>query len=111
MAELRPDLTEDQYIEYLSVMRQQGYRLFALKNGNALLSLGCIIILTNLYYGRHVWVYDLVTTSSERSSGYGRKLLEYIEEWARTNGCGIVALLSDLSGLIAHRFYEEKSWL
>lgn len=40
--------------------------------------------------------------------GYGKTLLTFIENRAKENGCGIVALLSGLQRSEAHKFYESK---
>lgn len=107
MHELRTHLKEQQYLDLLRGMAQEGYRLFALRDGDRLVSLAGVGILTNFSYGRHVWVYDLITVSDARSQGYGRRLLEFIEEFARREGCGIIALSSGLERTEAHRFYED----
>ena len=61
-----------------------------------------------LYYGRFIWVCDLVTDSKTRSSGYGEKLLTYVHEWAKKNQYECVALSSGIQREEAHNFYEEK---
>jgi GNAT superfamily N-acetyltransferase len=61
-----------------------------------------------LYYGRFIWVCDLVTLPEERSKGYGEKLLTYVHQYAVENGYNIVSLSSGLQRVDAHRFYEEK---
>lgn len=109
MVELRTDLSKATYRSYLVDMRQEGYRLFALAREDKIVSLAGLSILTNFYYGRHVWVYDLVTAATERSKGHGEKLLSFIEDWARTEGCDAVALSSGLERSSAHRFYESKA--
>lgn len=108
MRELRPHLDEAAYLDYLREMREQGYTLFGLYCGEELVAVAGVIRLTNLYYGRHVWVYDLVTREDRRSRGFGEALLRHIHEWARKHGCGVVALSSGLQRARAHRFYEEK---
>ncbi|WP_155268508.1 GNAT family N-acetyltransferase [Clostridium beijerinckii] len=67
-----------------------------------------MIKLTNLYYGKHVWVNDLVTDVNQRSKKYGETLLSFINEWAKENGCDVVALSSGLQQAEAHKFYESK---
>ena len=61
-----------------------------------------------LYYGRFVWVCDLVTDKNKRSNGYGERLLSYVHKWAKENSYENVALSSGLQRADAHRFYEEK---
>lgn len=108
MHELRRDLDEQAYLCLLTSMVKEGYRLFALRDLGVIVSLAGIAILTNFSYGRYVWVYDLVTTSRVRSKGYGSRLLEFIEEVARRENCGVVALSSGLERTDAHRFYQKQ---
>jgi GNAT superfamily N-acetyltransferase len=108
MKELRADLVESEFIEFVKAMRREGYRLFGLFKDNTLVSVVGFAILINLYYKRHVWIYDLVTKESERSRGYGSEMLKFVEAVAKNEGCEIVALSSGLERASAHRFYEDK---
>jgi GNAT superfamily N-acetyltransferase len=108
MQELRTPLTEARYAEAVAEMVAEGYRLFALKSDGVAVALAGVSIATNLYYGRYLWVYDLVTTESERSRGYGRRLLQHLEELARQEGCDTIALSSGVQRTDAHRFYEAR---
>lgn len=108
MRELRTNLDEQAYLDLLTNMVKEGYRLFALRNSGVIVSLAGISILTNFSYGRYTWVQDLVTTSSARSKGYGSRLLEFIEDVARRENCRVVALSSGLERTDAHRFYQKQ---
>jgi GNAT superfamily N-acetyltransferase len=108
MNELRTHLNESTYLEILHSMREEGYKLFALYHNEQVVAVTGVAIRTNFYYGKHVFVYELVTQSSQRSKGYGEKLLSYIHQYAIDNGCGIVTLESALFRSDAHRFYETK---
>jgi GNAT superfamily N-acetyltransferase len=107
LIQLRTELSKEEYIGFLKDMKNEGYRVFCLYERKDLVSLAGVIIRTNFYAQRHVFVYDLVTAESARSKGYGRKLLEYVEEWGRHQGCGMIGLDSGLQRKDAHRFYEE----
>lgn len=106
--QLRGHLTESRWLELTSEMIERGYRVFAVVDDDAVLAVAGVEISTNLYYGRHVWVYDLVTDGRRRSSGHGATLLRFVEDWAAQNGCELVALSSGLERVDAHRFYEQK---
>ncbi|ELZ09186.1 MULTISPECIES: GNAT family N-acetyltransferase [Natrialba] len=109
MSQLRTHLNEDSYLDYLREMTDDGYRLFAVSVDDEIVSLAGVGIQVNMYYGRHVWVYELVTDADHRSKGHGMKLLSFIEDWAEERNCELVALSSGLQREDAHRFYEERA--
>ncbi|MFP9193799.1 GNAT family N-acetyltransferase [Natronosalvus vescus] len=90
-------------------MIDDGYRLFAVSVDDEIVALAGVGIQVNMYYGRHVWVYELVTDADHRSEGHGLKLLSFVEDWAEENNCELVALSSGLQREDAHRFYEERA--
>ncbi|QAA35351.1 GNAT family N-acetyltransferase [Clostridium manihotivorum] len=108
MKQLRNDLDEEKYLSLLEHMKKEGYKMFALYYEDAIVAVAGVITLTNLYYGKHVWVNDLVTDSKQRSKNYGQRLLDFISQWAKENGCEVVALSSGLQRTEAHKFYEYK---
>lgn len=109
MHELRTHLDEDAYIKLLSEMVPKGYRLFALEVDGEIVALAGVGRGTNFYYGRYMWVYDLITKEDRRSCGYGATLLEHVEKAARDEGCDTVALSSGLQRVDAHRFYTDRT--
>ena len=111
MHELRTDVDEDEYLELLAEMRPRGYRLIAAEEDGRIVALAGIGQGVNFYYRRYIWVYDLITSESVRSQGYGLALLEYLEELAREEGCQTLALASGLQRVDAHRFYLDKAGL
>ena len=106
--ELHNDLTERRYRELIPEMRASGYRLFAISEGGAIVAVAGVQRLTNLYYGRHFYVYDLSATESARSQGHGETLLRHVEDVARGEGCGFVALACGRERDAALRFYEDR---
>lgn len=108
MNQLRTDLTETSYIELLQTMSKEGYRLFAMYVDEKMVALAGLSWRTNFYNKQHIFIYDLVTDATNRSSGYGQKLLTYLHEWGRENGAEYVALESGIQRHDAHRFYENK---
>ena len=109
MRQLRPHLDEDSYLALLDDMIQEGYRLLAREDDDEIVALAGIGRGTNFYYGRYIWVYDLITREDVRSGGHGKALLDHIEKMARAEGRQTVALASALHRKDAHRFYEEKA--
>jgi GNAT superfamily N-acetyltransferase len=109
MRELREHIASGAYPKLLEQMHSGGYRWFAVREAGRIVALAGIGFGVNLYYGRYLWVYDLITAESERSRGHGRALLAYLEDLARDERCDTIALLSALHRKDTHRFYEEKA--
>ena len=82
--------------------------MFALFDDNDIVAVIGFQPMITLYYGRFIWVCDLVTDANKRSEGYGEKLLSYTHKWAIENKYESVALSSGLQRTDAHRFYENK---
>ncbi|OAT73737.1 GNAT family N-acetyltransferase [Parageobacillus thermoglucosidasius] len=109
MKHLRTHLDENSYLELvLEAQQKEGYRLVALYDHGKMVAITGFMPMITLYNGRFVWVCDLVTAPSERSKGYGKKLLSYVHQWAKENGYSIISLSSGLQRVDTHRFYEEK---
>ncbi len=103
--QLHHELEEQRYPDLLSEMVPNGYRMFAVRepSGEVAAVLG-VQVLTNLYYERHAYVYDLVVAEGARSKGYGGALLDRAEEFARGEGCRYVACGREREGAL--RFYQ-----
>ena len=107
--QLRTHLDEEAYREYLATMTADGYRLFGAFAANDLAAVAGVGVETTMYYGRHLWVYELVTDADHRSRGFGTQLLAYLEGVAERESCAMIALSSGLERADAHRFYEDRA--
>lgn len=105
--ELRTHLDEDLFFELYEQMHEEGYRLFGLYDDDEIVAVAGVTVSTNFYLGKHAYVYDLVTTESRRSEGFGEQLLSFVHDWAATEGCEAVELESGLWRDDAHRFYTD----
>jgi GNAT superfamily N-acetyltransferase len=109
MKQLRTHLSQERFLELTSEATvSEGYKLAALYEEGKIMAVTGFMPMITLYNGKSIWVCDLVTDSSVRSKGYGEKLLNYVETWAKNNGYDIISLSSGLQRLNAHRFYEDK---
>lgn len=109
MKQLRPHLDEEGFLTLVKLAEEkEEYQITALEADNEIVSVIGYMPMITLYYGRYIWVCDLVTDSKHRSKGYGEKLLKEIEERARKKGYEGIALSSAFHRVEAHRFYEEK---
>jgi GNAT superfamily N-acetyltransferase len=111
LRELYPSLDEDRYARLLEEMVADGYRQFAVRHeAGELVAVAGAAVHVNLYYGRHLYLYDLVVTEGARSKGYGELLLDHVEGIARREGCETAALACDLEREGALHLYERRGY-
>jgi GNAT superfamily N-acetyltransferase len=111
LRELYPWLDEGRYAALLAEMVPDGYRQFALRNeAGEIVAVAGVAVHVNIYYGRHLYVYDLVVTEGARSKGYGGLLLDHVEDVARREGCETTALAVGLEREVALHLYERRGY-
>ena len=109
MRELRPQFTErKKFVEQVRRQQRDGYLLAFVEAGGEVRAVAGYRFLESLYSGRFLYVDDLVTRESDRSAGYGGKLLDWLVQAARENKCDNLELDSGVQRFDAHRFYFAK---
>jgi len=108
VAQLRPHLTKDHYLQQVGRQRKEGYRLAYLEGNGAVHSVAGFRIMEMLAFGKILYVDDLVSTDGQRSKGYGGKLFDWLVEHAKANSCAQLHLDSGVHRFAAHRFYLTK---
>src|ERR671910_1187658 len=111
LRELYPSLDQRRYTALLGEMIDDGYRQFAVRNeADEVVALAGVAIHVNLYYGRHLYIYDLVVKEDARSKGYGGLLMDHVEDIARREGCQTAALACGLEREGALHLYERRGY-
>ena len=108
MAQLRPHLPE---LDFVTIVRRQvaeGYRLAFIRRQQKVAAVAGFRVLHNLPWGRFCYVDDLVADEHSRSQGLGKKLLDWLCEFARKEGCKRLELDSGVQRFAAHRFYLRQ---
>ena len=109
MRELRTHLRdEDEFVERVLRQREQGYRLAFLEAAGEVRAVAGYRVSENLAWGHFLYVDDLVTRDSDRSTGYGRILFDWLVAEARREGCAQFHLDSGVQRFAAHRFYLAR---
>lgn len=108
MRELRPGLSEHEFVVRVRAQQAAGYRLAFARDGDRIVTVAGYRIAENLAWGRFLYVDDLVTTAGDRSSGHGARMLDWLRAQARVEGCGQMHLDSGLARTDAHRFYARE---
>ena len=111
MKELRTSLSFENYINlYEQAHAKDGYEIMALQQDRKILAVMGYRILYDYVHGKHIYIDDLVSTSTERSKGFGAQFLEYAEQIARQQGCQCLRLCTGIENELGKKFYEKSGW-
>jgi GNAT superfamily N-acetyltransferase len=110
LKQLRVDLSYDEFEDLIYDMRHIEYKMIGIMDGNILICYAGVAVQTNLYYKRHLYIFDLVTDEKYRAKGYGKMMLEFLEDYAKVGMCERVVLSSDFDKNDAHEFYTQKGF-
>jgi len=111
MRELRPQFDdEDGFVRWVDeVQRPEGYRVVAVfeDGSEEAVAVAGFRVGHMLSRGRHLYVDDLSTLPGARRRGYGRELLDWLDEEARREECDRFHLDSGVEAnrQDAHRLY------
>lgn len=112
MKQLRPHLaSEDEFVERWKRQTADGYKLLMLMDGAEPAALGGYRVQENLVYGRFLYVDDLVSDASVRSSGLGSRLMDCLKAETKAQGCEKLVLDTALSNSLGQRFYFRNGLL
>jgi GNAT superfamily N-acetyltransferase len=112
VAELRPYFTSnnDFLTQVKRQMSQSNFRLVYLEE-NGVKAGGGIRIAEWLGGGKYLEIEDLVATENERSKGYGGELFDWIVDYAKSENCDQIKLVSHVKRFGAHKFYLNKGMI
>ncbi|HEY2902481.1 MAG TPA: GNAT family N-acetyltransferase [Polyangia bacterium] len=108
MRQLRPALQPQTYRATIERMMAAGFHLAAVLSGADVRAVAGYRLSEGLAWGRYLYVDDLVTADGARSSGFGKQLLDWLKDEARTHGCAELHLDSGVQRHGAHRFYLRE---
>jgi GNAT superfamily N-acetyltransferase len=108
MAELRPHVSREEFLPVVHALQADGLRLACIRAEGRVVAVAGYRISTNLFYGKHLYVDDLVTSDSVRSKGHGKELLAWLRALAVENDCDAFHLDSGVQRKRAHQFYLRE---
>jgi GNAT superfamily N-acetyltransferase len=108
LLELRPHLTAESLRATYDEGHRQGLRFLAAYDGGRCVGVAGWRLVTTTHVGRKLYVDDLITTESARSSGVGHALLDELAARATAAGCEVLDLDSGVQRADAHRFYFRE---
>jgi GNAT superfamily N-acetyltransferase len=110
MSLLRPGLQAENFVSQVKAMKEEGYVLLYIQDGERVVAVAGYRILTMLYAGKLLYIDDLVTIESHRGKGYASRLLYHVYQRARQKNCISVQLDSGYARTEAHKLYFKEKF-
>lgn len=107
MQELHPDIVLENYQSFIEETVPESNLLFGLFANDQLLSVASTHKIRLINDVRLLWIFHMVTKEGYRSLGYGRRLMQFIENYAREHGFQQLRVHSTNRRKRAHKFYRE----
>jgi GNAT superfamily N-acetyltransferase len=108
MFHLRPSLAEVEFVARVRAQQAEGYRLAYVEDDGAVAAVAGYRVMGMLATGKTMYVDDLVADEARRSRGYGKMLLDWLQQRARAEGCETFSLDSGTHRQEAHAFYFRE---
>lgn len=108
LRELRPALAEGEVVSRVREQQQQGFLLALLEAAGEVQTVAGFRIQYMLASGKTLYVDDLVTASTARSLGRGKRMLDWLIAYAREHSCNTFSLDSGTHRQDAHAFYLRE---
>lgn len=105
--QLRPHLPAD-YAKRMAEIFSSGVEMWVAVEGDLILGVAIFRIIENTHANRKLYVDDLVTDETKRSTGVGKLLLDGLTDEAGQRGCRTIDLDSGTHRTGAHRFYFRE---
>jgi len=107
---LNDSIAEDILKQRLDEMLKQGYKCIGIFDEKILVGICGIWIMTKYYVGRHIEPDNVIIAPEYQNKNIGHKLMRWIEEYAKTNGCVASELKCYVGNKQAHKFWEKEGY-
>lgn len=111
LAELRPHLSADTFVDLIKRLEEVTNFKLVYLDDDGVKAVAGFRISEWLYSGSYLEIEDLITTENERSKGYGGILFDWLKNYAASNNCNQLRLVSGVARESAHRFYLRKGMI
>ncbi len=108
LRDLRAGLDEQTFRRRLTFALENGYRLVAARHGSRVQGVAGYHIQHNLFWGKTLYIDDLMVAPSDQGQGIGTQLLSAMKTRAIAEACDHIRLCSSLDRSAAHAFYEAN---
>ena len=103
-------IEDDVLKQRLDEMIIQGYKCIGIFDGDKLVGICGIWILTKYYVGKHIEPDNVFISSEYQNQSIGTKLMAWITKYAKENGCIASELNCYLNNKMAQKFWEKDGY-
>jgi len=105
------DQIDDRVLEYrLNEMVLQGYQCIGVYDETKLVAICGMWIITKYYVGKHIEPDNVVVLPEYRSKGLGKKIMAWIYEYGRSQGCIASELNCYIPNKSGQKFWESEGY-
>lgn len=96
--------------ERLNEMIKRGYECLGVYDNGKLIGICGIWTLTKIYAGRHIEPDNVTIHPDYRNKGIGEKMMQWVDDYARSKGCIALELNAYVSNSRGHRFWMNQGY-
>lgn len=104
-------ISEALITERLHEMKDQNYECVGVYEGEDLIGCSGLWFQTRHYAGRSIEMDHVIILDTYRSKGIGKKLMNYIYEYANERGCNWIELNTYVDNFPSHKFYYNQGFV
>ena len=114
LLQLRPQYDANSLTEQIKLQRGEDFQIAYVaetteeKPDGGVLCVAGFVIGHKLAWQKYLYIDDLVSDAGSRSRGAGKLLLDWLQDYARQQGCQQLHLDSGVTRFDAHRFYLRE---
>jgi GNAT superfamily N-acetyltransferase len=107
---LNEDKSEELLRSRLDEMLTQGYQCAGVYDGDKLIGVSGIWIMTKLYVGKHFEPDNVVIDPEYRNKGVGELLMKWLYDYGKSQGCIASELNCYLQNTKGQKFWEKEGY-
>lgn len=108
---LNPEMTHEQFLQLVQEMPALGYGCVAAFDGPEMVGVCGFWRRTQFWNKRSIQLDNLVVAESHRSAGLGAKLMQWVEDLARTEKRQMLVLDSYVYNHPSHKLYFREGYV
>jgi GNAT superfamily N-acetyltransferase len=108
--ELRPHLTEVEFIRRWKMQREEGYEIAFIESDDVVVAAAGFRCINTMAWGKILYLDDLIALHTQHGHGWGSALLRWLQEQARLRHCEAVHLDTGYHRHAAHKAYLRNGF-